>query len=322
MNPIGNLRSLVVSFWLVAGPIVCTAQWTTGPKVPCNDRVYFKVFSDTMLVRRDLHDTKHKGKAYGRIHTMGWRANRTGHYPMGRLELPENRIITTDTSFRRGSGHMLTGAFQFLYRSGNLMQEYVFANGYILTYKQYRRDGSLALWLDYDIDFDGCLFSCFVQVCRTEGGVERSFEYLNTYIDRRPGSFDTNYAWKAKRHNWQLACEIWAVPIRYTRLDSSKVRMRSTERALDVQLMRPGQSSFPAYVAVKLPLKECPGPRLRPIDLEMTITHADGRAVGRSTHARPDQTISGERFQDPQSAPRPIFLLPTGRLHHEWIPSL
>ncbi len=301
MGPIGILRSLVVSIWLVAGPVVCTAQWTTGPKVPCNDRVYFKVFSDTMLVRRDLHDTKRKGKAYGAIHTMGWWANRTGHYPMGRLDLPENRIITTDTSFRRGSGHMLTGAFQFLYRNGNLMQEYVFANGYILTYKQYRRDGSLALWLDYDIDFDGCLFSCFEQVCRTEGGVERSFESIFTYIDKKPGSYQPNYAWKAKRHNWRLACEIWAEPIRFMTLNVSRIRDRDPKRAIDALLIRSGQTAMPAYVAVQLPRKECQGHQLDPSKVTMTLTYADGRPVERTPAVAllPSSPDSGLRPRKP-----------------------
>lgn len=281
MDPICILRSAVISAWLLPGPICCTAQWTTGPKTPCNDRVNFKVFADTTLVRRDLHDTKRKGKAYGAIHAMGWWADRTGLYPAGRLDLPENRILTTDTSFRRGSDHMLTGSFQFFYRNGRMKEEYVFNKGYILSYKHYLPDGSLAIWSDFDIDYDGCLFSCFQQICGTEGGVERSDESISTYIDRKPGSYQPSYAWKAKRHNWQLACEVWAEPVRLMQLDIPKVRDGYPERALDALLIRSGQPTMPAYVAVQLPRKECQGHQLEPSKVTMSLTHADGRSVER-----------------------------------------
>ncbi len=313
MNPIGILRSLVVSIWLVAGPIVCTAQWTTGPKVPCNDRVYFKVFSDTMFVRKDLHDTNRKRKAYGAVRAMGWRWNRSGHYPGNHLDLPRKGSATTDTAFRKGSHHLLTGTFRYYYHNGKLQSEYIFYDGYVLSEKHYRRDnGDLYMWVDFDIDFDGCLFSRFEQVCRTEGGVERSFESFFTYIDKKPGSYHPDYAWKAKRHNWQLACEIWAEPIRYTRLGSSKVKMRSTERALDVLLIRPDQYSMPAYVAVKLPRDECPGPRIRLSDLEMTITHADGRPVGRLPMLALIKPTPGNGFRTRKALFGPYFYFPLG----------
>lgn len=313
MNPIGLLRSVALSVCLSLFPSISTAQWTTGAKFPCNDRVYFKVYADTMLVRKDLRDTNRKRKAHGAVHAMGWWASQSGNYPGARFALPGKRFSTTDTAFRRGSNHLLSGTFSFYYRNRRLRSEYVFNEGYELSEKHYRRDnGSLYMWVDFDIDFDGCLFSRFEQVCRTEDGVERSFESIFTYVDKKPGFFQPDYAWKAKQHNWQLACEIWAVPIRYTRLDSSKVRLRSTEHALDVLLIRPGQSAMPAYVAVQLPRKECPGPRLKPSDLEMTITHTDGSPIGRSPMLALIKPSPGNSFRTRKALLGPYFYFPLG----------
>ncbi len=203
MGTLAQLRPAALSVACLLQTL-CAAQWTTGPKAPCNERVHFKVFEDTMLVRRDLHDTKHKGKAYGAVHVMGWWANRAGLYPGDRLDLPGNRILTTDTAFRHGSGHMLTGIFQFFYRNGNLMQEYIFNNGYILSDKRYRPDGSLALWLDYDIDYDGCLFSYYVQQCHQEQERVWTTESIFTFIDHRPGNHRLSFAMEAKRRGWTM----------------------------------------------------------------------------------------------------------------------
>ena len=313
MDPIGILRSAALWLCLALFQSISTAQWTTGPKFPCNDRVYFKVYADTTLVRKDLRDTKRKRKAHGAVHAMGWWGSQSGNYPGARFDLPRKRFSTTDTAFRRASNHLLSGTFSFYYRNGKLQSEYVFNEGYELSEKHYRRDnGALYMWVDFDIDFDGCLFSRFEQVCRTEGGVERSFESFFTYIDKKPGSYHPDYAWKAKRHNWQLACEIWAVPIRYTHLDSSKVKMRSTEHALDVLLIRPYEYSMPAYVAVELPRDECPGPSFRPSDLEMTITHADGRPVGRSPMLALIKPSPGNGFRTRKALFGPYFYFPLG----------
>ena len=201
MGTLAQLRPAALSaVWILQ--TLCAAQWTTGPKMPCNERVHFKVFADTMLVRGDLHDTKHNGKAYGAVHVMGWWANRTGHYPGNRNDLPENRILTTDTAFKRGSDHMLTGVFQFFYRNGTLMQEYVFNDGYILSDKRYRPDGSLALWLDYDIDYDGCLFSYYAQQCHQEKERTWTTESIFTFIDQRPRDYRLGFAMEAKRRGW------------------------------------------------------------------------------------------------------------------------
>ena len=78
MDPFGITRSVVISTWLVVSQAACTAQWTTGPKAPCAERLYFKLRADTVLVSKDLSDTNRKGKAHGAVHSMGWWASPSG----------------------------------------------------------------------------------------------------------------------------------------------------------------------------------------------------------------------------------------------------
>jgi hypothetical protein len=204
MGAINNLRLIIASCCLMLCQIVCTAQQTPGPKDPCIERVRFrfKIGSDTVLVRRDLHDTKRKGNAFGAIHALGYKTNRSGLYPLDRIDLPENRISTTDTAFRRRSDHMLSGAFEFFYRNGTLMREYVFSKGYIVSLKTYRRDGSLAEWFDYDFDYDGCLFTFHVQMCHREKGREWTSESVYTSIDKKLRLYEMGFALAAKRRGW------------------------------------------------------------------------------------------------------------------------
>ena len=120
MNPISFLSSVVLSVWSVLGPLLCTAQWTTGPKAPCADRLYFKLYADTMLVKKNLREIQRKGKAYGAIHAMGYWAARSGIYPRGRPMRPLKRLTTTDTAYRKGSTHLLSGAYRVHWRNGHL----------------------------------------------------------------------------------------------------------------------------------------------------------------------------------------------------------
>lgn len=294
-------RLIVVLVCLMSGVPQGIAQWTTGPKSPCPDRLYFKLHTDTTLVRKDLRDITRKGKAYGAVHSIGWWANPSGLFPSGRPMRPVKRLTTTDTAYRKGSTHFLSGVYRTHWPNGNLKEELVFNEGYILSNKTYYKNGNLLLWLDYDIDFDGCLFSCYGQHCLASDAEPPVSEFIDTFIDKRPGRHHPAYAWKAKRHNWQLACEIWAEPIRLMTLNVSSIRDRNPKRAIDALLIRSGQPAMPAYVAVQLPRKECQGHQLDPSKVTMTLTYADGRPVERipAVAVLPSSPDSGLRPRKP-----------------------
>lgn len=275
-------RLIVVLVCLMSGGPQGIAQWTTGPKSHCPDRLYFKLHTDTMLVRKDLRDIKRKGKAYGAVHSMGWWANPSGLYSGSRPLRPLKRLTTTDTAYRKGSTHLLSGVYRVHWRNGKVKEELIFKQGYILSEKIYYKNGNLLLWRDYDIEFDGCLFSNYSQHCLTDEDKAPVSEYFDTFIDKHPGGYLPSYAWKAKRHEWQLACEIWAEPIRFMKLDVPRIRGGNPKRAIDALLVRSGQPTMPAYVAVQLPRKECQGHRLEPSNVTMTLTHADGSPVERT----------------------------------------
>ena len=169
------LRSISVLFALVE--LTCTAQWAKGPKSSCSDLLSQRITGDTLWVRKDLHDTRSRKKVYGAIHALGWSANPSGLYPTSRFDLSKARTTTTDTCFKKGNRKLVSGTFQFYYRKGVLKREFIFKEGFMLSDKNYFKDGSLASWIDYDIDLNNCLFSCFVQQC-SAGSEQRVIQEL------------------------------------------------------------------------------------------------------------------------------------------------
>lgn len=267
-----GLWSLIIS--------TCHAQWAFGLKAPCPERVPFKLFAGTIMVRKDLKETKRKRNAFGTLHALGYKANRSGVYPQGSQMRPAKSLTTTDPEFRQGSDHLLSGIFRVYWRNGTLQSEQVFKDGYVLSYKGYYKNGNLMYWVDNDISVDRCLFTSYAQHCLNDEGPLPIREYIVTYIDKRLGWYSPSYASEASRHDWKMECELFAEPLLFVRYGSSQKRAMVPQRAVDsFMIVHPDRRRMPAYAKVLLPRKRCPDGSFDLSGLEMTLTHVSGEPV-------------------------------------------
>lgn len=279
MHPLRIARFVSLLGLLIMVLAHCQAQWATGIKSPCPERVPFKLIAGTTRVGKDLQETKRKSKAFGAIHTLGYAANQSGVYPGGARMRPTRRLTTTDPEFRKGSDHLISGTFRLYYRNGVLQQELVFKDGYILSDKTYYKNGNLMYWIDYDLDIDHCLFTCHVQRCLTKKGPLPTTEHILTYIDKRYGWHSPSYASTARWHDWKMECETWAQPLQFIQPGHTDSRIMAPERAVEAYFIRTDRSVMPAYAIVRLPSKRCLDRPFKVSGLEMSLTHTNGAPV-------------------------------------------
>jgi hypothetical protein len=148
-------------------------------------------------VKANLQRTHNPKKAFGRRITCYWKT--APFYPGWIQPLALSRTYTTDTNFQQGSLHLLNGKFLEYFPNGQLNNELIYRNGYLVSSKNYSKKGLLWMWLDYECGYDSTFYTCFKHVCDYYGGEEHVREYICTLLDGKLRCYTLGYARNAAR---------------------------------------------------------------------------------------------------------------------------